>query len=135
MIKIGNQMQHFPLLALPRELRDIVYGHVYTPTDVMVRMKSHKRSTIRAYRAMPPRLGAVCWQLRLETRHYQSKGHHDWHHRLALERELHEYVQKLPKGFLFFGQALCTDSSSSLMHIRVCLAETGASVYAEFANI
>lgn len=68
-------------LIVPQELRDKIYDDVYAPTTTRFQIRIRKR--LCEFHALPPRLGTVCRQMRIETRNHCFNGPSDWYHRLG----------------------------------------------------
>ena len=103
------------LLSVPQEIRDIIYKYVYAPGTI--RLKHRLKARPSECYCLPPRLGAVCRQLRSETQNHSSKGHNDWYHREEVRQNL--------------ARQLCPDISSLQTAYRVIVDTPCHAVYGQ----
>ncbi|PPJ58054.1 hypothetical protein CBER1_03867 [Cercospora berteroae] len=78
------------LLLLPQEIRDIIYDFVYTETTIHSKRIYPKFHFTGIYHCPPPRLSAVCKQLRAEAEDKVFKQKHRDH---VAPKLYHRYLQ------------------------------------------
>lgn len=86
-----KESQTASLLTIPLELRQQIYELVFPLATIEIQDK--------AYLMLPPKLAAVCKQMRNETRRLERGQHSDYYHRRELRDELSSAFWNLQHGY------------------------------------